>query len=75
MNDNSLTRVLSLKKAMSIPKQKRMLSDVKVDNYAGPTSYNVTGKFNYKKAGSMGRRAVIGTEQRNFDPTKYSTNQ
>ena len=68
-----MTRNIS-KKNFTIPKQKRQLSDVKVVTNAGPQTYNVHEKFNYKNRGPSHKGVKIGSESRDFDPMKYSQN-
>ncbi len=46
----------------SIPRQRRLLSEVKVEYRANPASYNVTDVYNYKKPNAIPKGVKIGRE-------------
>ena len=58
-------------KSSTIPKSKRQLSDVKVDYYIGPNSYQNTNGFK-GEIGSGKNKIAIGREERDYDPIKYA---
>lgn len=71
INENS--QYFPRKSQMTIPKCKRQLSDVRVDNLIGPNSYQTLGKLEITAASGK-KNVVMGREERNFDPMKYSGN-
>jgi hypothetical protein len=60
---------LSASKKPVIPKSKRHLSEVRIDYLAGPTSYSTLGT---QGTNGLAKMAIIGREERNFDPIRYS---
>jgi hypothetical protein len=57
---------------ITIPKGKRHLSNVRVDYMVGPNSYPNAEKL--QVVAPTRKCPVIGKEERNFDPIKYSIN-
>ena len=58
---------------MTIPKSKRHLSEVRVDNFIGPSSYQDLGKLDSYQSLNK-KRVSIGKEARVFEPIRYGTN-
>jgi hypothetical protein len=59
---------------MTIPKSKRHLSEVKVDNMVGPSSYQKIKLASFISNSGNQVSGSMSKEQRDYDPIKYGAN-